>query len=486
MERKDIDIKDTWDLSTIYNDYKSFYHDLEKAKTLIDELVSYQGKICNTIDSFYNFLTTKDQVERLVNKLYCYAHLNCDVEPNNQEYQTMMAATIGVLEASSVKISFIDNEIIEAKEKVLEYIKDPKLQKYTYKINSLMLFKNHILPKEQEELLAKAESIADTSSQVFNALRLEYDDVLENGEMKTLNNATLNQFLKSKDDNVRKQAYTNFFKEYKKFENVFAQTLSGVMKKDVFYGNVRKFDNALEASVFDDDVPSELFFKVLDSANVKYRHLFHRYNHLKKELLNKEIIYNYDLNIPLVSSIKKEYTIDKCFEIINECLKPFGQDYLKIINKAREERWIDYYPTPGKRIGAYSSGSYDTNPFILMNFIGDYNSLSTLIHELGHSVHSYLSNQNQESVNASYRIFVAEVASTVNETLLINYMINNAKNDQEKAYFIYEQLENCVGLIFRQPMFADFEHKLHTMAENNEPLSSQVITDLYAKLNQEY
>ncbi|MFQ8706048.1 MAG: oligoendopeptidase F [Thomasclavelia sp.] len=486
MERKDVDIKDTWDLSTIYCDHESFYHDLEKTKTLIDELVSYQGKICNSIDSFYNFLTTKDQVERLVNKLYCYAHLNCDVEPNNQEYQTMMAATLGVLEASSVKISFIDNEIIEAQEKVLEYIKDPKLQKYTYKINSLMSFKDHILPKEQEELLAKAESIADTSSQVFNALRLEYDDVLENGKRKTLNNATLNQFLKSKDDKVRKQAYTNFFKEYKKFENVFAQTLSGVMKKDAFYADVRKFDSALEASVFDDDVPSNLFFKVLDSANIKYRHLFHRYNRLKKELLNKETIYNYDLNIPLVSSIKKEYTIDQCFEIINECLKPFGQDYLKIINKARDERWIDYYPTPGKRIGAYSSGSYDTNPFILMNFIGDYNSLSTLIHELGHSVHSYLSNQNQESVNASYRIFVAEVASTVNETLLINYMINNAKNDQEKAYFIYEQLENCVGLIFRQPMFADFEHKLHIMAENNEPISSKVITDLYAKLNQEY
>lgn len=486
MERKDVDIKDTWDLSTIYSDHDSFYHDLEKTKTLIDELVSYQGKICNSIDSFYNFLTTKDQVERLVNKLYCYAHLNCDVEPNNQEYQTMMAATIGVLEASSVKISFIDNEIIDAQEKVLEYIKDPRLQKYTYKINSLMSFKDHILPKEQEELLAKAESIADTSSQVFNALRLEYDDVLENGEMKTLNNATLNQFLKSKDDNVRKQAYTNFFKEYKKFENVFAQTLSGVMKKDAFYADVRKFNSALEASVFDDDVPSDLFFKVLDSANVKYRHLFHRYNRLKKELLNKETIYNYDLNIPLVSSIKKEYTINQCFEIINECLKPFGQDYLKIINKAKDERWIDYYPTTGKRIGAYSSGSYDTNPFILMNFIGDYNSLSTLIHELGHSVHSYLSNQNQESVNASYRIFVAEVASTVNETLLINHMINNAKDEQEKAYFIYEQLENCVGLIFRQPMFADFEHKLHTMAENNEPLSSKVITDLYAELNQEY
>lgn len=486
MERKDIDIKDTWDLSTIYSNHDSFYQDLEKTKAMINDLVSYKGKICKSIDSFYNFLATKDQVERLVNKLYCYAHLNCDVEPNNQEYQTMMASTIGVLEASSVQISFVDNEIIDEKDKVLVYLKDPKLQKYTYKINSLLSFKDHILPKEQEELLARVESIADTSSQVFNALRLEYEDVVENGELKTLNNATLNQFLKSKNDQVRKQAYTNFFKEYQRFENVFAQTLSGVMKKDAFYANVRKFDSSLEASVFDDDVPSDLFFKVLESANVKYRHLFHRYNRLKKELLNKEVLYNYDLNIPLVSSIKKEYTIDQCFEIINECLKPFGQAYLDIINQARNERWIDYYPTPGKRIGAYSSGSYDTNPFILMNFIGDYNSLSTMIHELGHSVHSYLSNHNQESVNAGYRIFVAEVASTVNETLLINHMIKNAKDNQEKAYFIYEQLENCVGLIFRQPMFADFEHKLHTIAENNKPLSSKVITDLYAKLNQEY
>lgn len=169
-----------------------------------------------------------------MNKLYCYAHLNCDVEPKNQEYQTMMATIMGVLEASSVQISFVDNEIIEAKDKVLEYLKDPKLEKYTYKINSLLSYEAHILPKEQEELLAKVESIADTSSQVFNALRLEYEDVEEDGKLKTLNNATLNQFLKNKDEKVRKQAYTNFFKEYQRYENVFAQTLAGVMKKDAF------------------------------------------------------------------------------------------------------------------------------------------------------------------------------------------------------------------------------------------------------------
>ena len=182
----------------------------------------------------------------------------------------------------------------------------------------------------------------------------------------------------------------------------------------------------------------------------------------------------------------KKYTIEQCFDIIDQALQPFGKDYLDIIHKARNERWIDFYPTTGKRIGAYSSGSYGTNPFILMNFIGDYNSLSTMIHELGHSVHTYLSNHNQEFVNSHYRIFVAEVASTVNETLLINYMINHAKDNQEKAYYIYEQLENCVGLIFRQPMFADFEHRLHEMAKNNEPMSSKIITDLYAKLNQDY
>lgn len=486
MDREQIDLQDKWDLSTIYDNHDDFYKDLEKCKELISKLVAYKGKTCENIDNFRDFLQIKDTVERLINKLYCFAHLNCDVEPNNQEYQTMLASIIGVIEASSVQISFIDNEFIENEEKIKKYLEDFSLSKYTYKINSLLSYKDHILSKEQEELLAKVDGISGLSSQVFDALRLEYEDVEENGKMKPLNSATLNQFLKSRNEKVRKTAYTNFFKEYKKFENAFAQTLAGVMKKDAFYANVRKFPNSLEASVFDDDVPSDLFFKVLESANVKYRHLFHRYNSLKKEWLNKETLYNYDLNIPLVSSIKKEYSIDQCFEIINECLKPFGDDYLEIINKARKERWIDYHPTTNKRIGAYSSGCYDTNPFILMNFIGDYNSLSTLIHELGHSVHSYLSNHHQEPVNAGYRIFVAEVASTVNETLLINYMINNAKDEQEKAYFIYEQLENCVGLLFRQPMFADFEYKLHTMAENNEALSSKTITDLYAKLNQEY
>lgn len=486
MEREDIEEKYKWDLSKIYHDPQDFYKDIEICQSLLDELATFEGKLSHHIDIFLDFLTKKDELSKLLNKAYCFAHLNCDVEPKNQEYQKMMATALSLLQQASIKLVFVDNEICKHDDIIKEYLKDDRLATYRYTINNLLAYKPHLLDEQQEMLIAKVDNISDVSEQVFDSLRLEFEDVEVNGKKKTLNQATLNEFLKNKDVRVRKDAYHKFFKEYKKFENAYATTLAGVMKKDAFYSDVRHFSSPLEASVFNDDVPSSLFFKILEKANHEYRYLFHRYNRLKKELLNIDDFYNYDLNIPLVKNVSQKLTIEQCFDIIKKALAPFGQDYLDIIEKAREERWIDYYPTAGKRQGAYSSGSYLTQPYILMNFIGDYNSMSTLIHELGHSVHTYLSNHNQDFINSNYRIFVAEVASTVNETLLINYMMEHAKTPQEKRYYIYEQLENCVGLIFRQPMFADFEHQLHTMAKNNEPMSSKIITDLYAKLNQDY
>lgn len=486
MERTEIEEKYKWDLSKIYKDPQDFYKDITTCQQLLDQLAGFEGKLTQNIDNFIAFLKTRDTMSQLINKAYCFAHLNCDVEPENQGYQQMMATVMTLLQQAGVKLVYVDNEICKNDKTVTAYLKDDRLQAYRYSISNILAYKPHLLDDEQEMLVAKIDNIADTSEQVFDSLRLDFEDVEVNGKKETLNQATLSKFLKNKNVQVRKDAYHQFFKEYRKFENTFALTLSGVMKKDAFYSDIRHFETPLKASVFNDDVPSSLFFKILDKANRQYRPLFHRYNRLKKELLQIDDFYNYDLNVPLVTSVSKKYTIDQCFDIINKALAPFGQDYLKIINQARDERWIDYYPTAHKRGGAYSSGSYLTQPYILMNFIGDYDSLSTLIHELGHSVHTYLSCQNQEYVNSNYRIFVAEVASTVNETLLINYMIDHAKSNQEKKYFIYEQLENCVGLLFRQPMFADFEHRLHMMAQNNEPMSSQIITDLYAKLNQEY
>lgn len=486
MEREDIDIKYTWDLSKIYSDEDEFYDDLNKSKNLLNNLVSEKDSFLDTKDSFYNFLEESVMLDRFVSKLYCYSHLHCDVEPNNKDYQTLYSTILSFINEYNIKLDFYNNALISNSDLVNDYLEDEMFRDYRYSVNEVLRFKDHILSKEIESVLSKSESISDVSENVFDAFRLEYDDVDVNGVKKALNSATLNEFLRSKNPNIRKQAYHNFFKEYKKYENVFACTLSGVMKKDAFYSDVRGFSSPLEASLFDDNVPTDLFYKILDKANNQYRYLFHRYNKLKKKILKLDTMYNYDLSTPLVDNINKKYTIEECWDTINKALKPLGENYLNILNKAKEERWIDYYPTKGKRIGAYSSGCYDTNPYVLMNFIGDYDSMSTMIHELGHSMHTYLSNHNQKPVNASYRIFVAEVASTVNETFLINYMLDHSENDKEKSYFLYELLENCVGLIFRQPMYARFEDELHNKAANHEPMSAKIITELYDQINDEY
>lgn len=486
MERKDIQEKDTWDLSLIYKNNEEFYTDLNKAKELLNHLLSQKEAFMTSLEAFLQFHEEYIQMGRYIQKLHCFAHLHCDVEPNNQEYQTMYASILTFYDQVSSTLDFYTVTMIDNSETVNSYLQDDRLSDYRYTIHEILRQKKHTLSQEMETLVSKTSSISDLSSQVFDALRLDYDPVHVNGEEKFLNSATLSEFLKNKDPKVRQEAYHNFFKEYKKYENVFAATLSGVMKKDAFYADVKKFGSPLEASLFDDNVPTSLFFKILEKANEQYRPLFHRYNALKKKILNLDTMYNYDLNVPLVNYQTKKYAIDECFNIILDVVKVFGDDYVNIIKQAKEERWIDYYPHAGKRVGAYSSGCYDTRPYILMNFIGDYNSLSTMIHELGHSAHTYLSCHHQSPVNCDYRIFVAEVASTVNETLLINYMLEHASSKEEKAYFLYELLENCVGLIFRQPMYADFEHILHTLAKEGQPMSAQVITDLYMQKNKDY
>ena len=486
MERTDINEKDTWDLSLIYQNNQEFYEDLEKAKNLLNTLVHQKEKFLKNIDDFIQFHENYVMLSRYLHKTYNFAFLHCDVEPNHQEYQTMLASILTLFDHVSSSLDFYTVKMIEQSEIVEQFLKDDRLTEYRYSIQEVLRQKKHVLSQEMETLVSKTTSISDISSQVFEALRLEFDPVHVDGEEKFLNSATLSEFLKNKDPQVREEAYHNFFKEYKKYENVFAATLSGVMKKDAFYADVKKFNSPLEASLFDDNVPTTLFFKILEKANQQYRPLFHKYNALKKKALHLETMYNYDLSVPFIHYNTKTYTVEECFDIILDVVKVFGDEYVNIIKQAKEERWIDYYPHTGKRVGAYSSGCYDTRPYILMNFIGDYTSLSTMIHELGHSAHSYLSNHYQSPANSNYRIFVAEVASTVNETLLINYMLEHATSKEEKAYFLYELLENCVGLIFRQPMYAEFEHILHTWAKEGQPMSAQTITELYLQKNTEY
>ena len=486
MEYKDIDLKYTWDLSLIYKNHNDFYNDLSKAKQLMTQLRDSKDIFLTDIENFVQFHNDYTLLSRYLSKLHCFAHLNTDTMPSVQDYQSMYASVGALLDEISSSLDFYNVMMIDHSDIVKGYLDDKRVKKYKYHIECLLREKDHTLSKEEETLISKTYALSDLSEKVFDSLRLEYEPVIINGMEHELNSATLAEFLKNKNANIRMQAYHNFFKEYKKFENTFAATLSGVMKKDAFYADIRKFETPLHQSLFADHVPVQLFEKILDKANHQYISYFHSYNELKKEILGLDTLYNYDLNIPLCKTTHHTYTIDECFDIILEVTSIFGKEYTDVIRLAKEERWIDFYPYKGKRSGAYSSGCYDCRPYILMNFIGDYNSLSTMIHELGHSVHTYFSTKYQDDANSDYKIFVAEVASTVNETLLINYMLTHASSDEEKAYFLYELLESCVGLIYRQPMFAKFEHILHTYAKENKPMSAKIITDLYTDINRDY
>lgn len=486
MERNEIELQYKWDLSLIYKNQEEFDEDLSKAKDILKVLTDMKDIFTETKENFLKFNQESVHLSRLLNKTYVYAHLNTDVEPENQTYQYLLSSVLAFSQQVSNALDFVELEIIKNKEQVKDYLTDDQLKVYQFNIENILREEKHLLSQEMETLLSKVSSISNTAENVFEAFRLDYEDVLVDGEKKTLNSATLSEFLKNKDPKVREMAYHNFFKEYKKYENVFAAMLSGQMNKDAFYADVRKFPTPLSASQWNDDVPEALFYKILEKANKQYRPLFHRYNALKKKILKLDTLHNYDLNVPLTDDITKKYTVEECWDIILDVVSVYGEEYINIIRQARQERWIDFYPTKGKRIGGYSSGCYDTRPYILLNFIGEYDSLSTMIHELGHSAHTYLSNKYQDPANSDYRIFVAEVASTVNETLLINYMLDHASSKKEKAYYIYEFLENCVGLIFRQPMYAEFEDTLHKWASNHEPMNASRITDLYASLNKDY
>lgn len=486
MNREDIAEEYKWDLSVMYRTKEEFKQELEETRKMMQNIKKYKDCFLENADIFVEFMQLLEKVERNIEKLHQYSHLCIDVEPDNLEVQEQMAQVNTILALLNNETVFVMPEIMKHEQKIEEIIKQDKAKIYSVYVKNILRNKPHILSDKEEEILAKVEDVLQSSYQTYTSLRPEFKPVIIDNKEHFLNEETMKEFLKSKDEQIRKQAYENIYSEYKKFSNVFANTLVGNLKKDVFLANVRKFSTSLEASVFEDEVPQELFYKVLQMANEKYHSYLLEYVDVMKKVLNKEELQIYDINVPLVEHTDTKYSIDMAFDLIFEATKNLGKDYRNILEKARKEKWIDYMPHTGKRHGAYSSGTYDTYPYILMSFTNDLESIFTLIHELGHSVHSYYSTKNQEYINYSYRIFVAEVASTVNENLLMNVLINKAQTKQEKAYLLYRRLQDIVALIYRQPFFANFEHILHEKIAKDEGLSNQTITQLYEELTEKY
>ena len=484
MKREEIDEKFKWDLSLIYKNIDEFNVDLEKVKNEIPKIADYKDKFLNSVEDFLEFFELFERINRTLEKLSMYTHLLTDVEPQNDIAQDLRSKVIGVAEMYSNEVTFIDTSVVENEEEAKKIIADERCKSYVNYINSILRYKPHILDDKTEEILTKAQN-AMNAYKTYTSIKLDYEPVVIDGKEHFLNDETMREFLRMDDESIRIQAYEKVYKEYKKFSNIFANTLEGKVKEDVFNAQVRNFASPVESAVFGDEVTPDLFNMILEVANEKYHKYFLEYLEVSAKALNKEI-YSYDLYMPLAKAPDKKYTLDEAFELIFEATKNYGEEYRKILEKARNEKWIDYLPHEGKRQGAYSSGCYDTVPYILTSFNGDMESVYTLIHELGHSCHSYFSTHNQDYMNSDYRIFVAEVASTVNENLLTNLMLQKAKTKEEKAFLLFSKLERFVGTCYRQPFFADFENKLHNMVANNEGLSAKSITDLYNECNEKY
>lgn len=486
MKREDIEEKYKWDLSAMYKSKEEYMKDFEEVKAKAPEIEKYKGNFLNDSDTFLEFMDLLEFINRKVEKIFTFAHLAIDVEPNNNEMQELNSNIYALAEDLENKTVFVDLEILKNEDKVKEILKDERCHKFENMFYHILRTKPHILSDETEEVLTKASGIMDASYKTYSCIRPKFDPVIVNGKEEFLNEETAKEFLKNPDEEIRKQAYEKLNKVYKEQANVYASTLEGTIKKDVFVSNIRKFESPLQASIFGDEVTEDLFYKVLEAANKTYHGYYLDFLDVSSKLIGKEKLDVYDLRLPIVEQPNNTYSLDDAFELIFEATKNYGEEYRQILTKAKEERWIDYMPHEGKRSGAYSSGCFDSYPYILASFTNDLESVFTLIHELGHSVHTYLSHHYQDYINSDYRIFVAEVASTVNENLLLNLLISKSTDKEEKKYLLYKKMDEFIGCCYRQPFFADFENRIHNIVANNEGLSNQTLTDLYEKLSEEY
>lgn len=489
--RSEIQVDDTWRLEDIFETDEAWEQEYEAIKALLPKASEYQGRLSESADSLYEALQYEDEVLMRLGKLYTYAHMRYDQDTTNSFYQGMndRARTLYTQAASS--LAYVVPEILSIDEKKLEDFlnENSELKLYEHALEQINKQRPHVLTAELEAILAQAGDVMNASSNTFGMLNnadLEFPSIKdENGEEVEVTHGRYIRFLESADRRVREDAFKAVYSTYGKFKNTFASTLSGQIKRDNFNAKVRNYQSARHAALSNNHIPEEVYENLVGTIN-KNLHLLHRYVNLRKKVLGLDELHMYDLFTPLVKDVKMEFTFEEAKETILEGLAPLGEDYLSVLKEGFENRWVDVHENKGKRSGAYSSGSYGTNPYILMNWQDNVDNLFTLAHEFGHSVHSYYTRKTQPYPYGDYSIFVAEVASTTNENLLNDYLLKTIDDDQKRLYLLNHYLETFRGTVFRQTMFAEFEHEIHVRAQNGEALTADLFTEIYYNLNKKY
>ena len=487
--RSDIDVKDTWDLTYIFKSDVEFNKAYEEAKDEIKKVSGFKNKLLESSSSLLSYLEYSDNVERKLYKLYYFAHLNLDTDTTNTISQKRAGKVQNLLQEYSVLSSFVLSELLKGNyDMVKSYIQENEnLRKYRFNLEEIYRYQNHSLSEENEKILSilSKSFIAEDAFESLTDADITFPFVSLDGEKLELTESNYNTFIRSDNRDLRKDVFTKLLGTYGNYKNTLAKTFSGNVELLTSMAKIKKFDSSIEASLYSDNIPVSVYNKLIDVVNNNLNILY-KYYDLKKEVLNLSELHLYDIYVPMVNNTSKKYSFDEARKIVTKALSILGDDYISNLSCAFSERWIDIYNSKGKRGGAYSSGFYDTKPYLLLNFEGKYEDVTTLAHELGHSMHTYYSCANQPYNLSSYNIFVAEVASTVNELLLVHYLINNTEDKDEKLFLLNQLMELYKGTIFRQIMFAEFERDMHKSVENGEVLTNEYLSKNYYELIKKY
>lgn len=488
--RDEIKKEDKWKIEKIYSSNDKWEKDFEKLKEDAPKIVEFRGKL-NDPKVILEYLKETEKNSRLAEKLYVYAHLKSDEDTTNNENQARMSKIDSYMaEFSSYSAYFVPEILSLGEDYINEAIeKIDELKKYEFIFKDILKEKDHVLTQEMEELMAQVSDCLSAPSSIQSMLSnadMTFPKIKdENGNLVELTEGNYSSFIKSKNREVRKEAFKTLFSEYCKLKNTFATTLSSSIKNFSFDAKVRKYKSCLEASLKPNNIPTEVYKEALNTIDKNLKSL-HRYVSLKKKMLGLEEMHMYDLYVPVIEIEKDHIEFDEGVKLALEGLKPLGDEYLDIFKEGINSGWIDKYQNKGKKGGAYSWGCYDTMPYVLLNYNYELNDVSTLVHEMGHSIHSYYSRKTQPYFYAGYTLFCAEVASTTNEALLIHYLIDKETDKKRKLYLINQELEQIRTTVFRQLMFAEFELYTHESIENGNPLTASEYSKKWHELNVKY
>lgn len=489
--RSEIDDEYKWDLEDIYNSDEEWEKDFKKVEELLEKVGDYQGRLVSSGKVLLKGLDLIMDIQEVVSRLYAYAHMRQDEDTSNQTYQALFNRAQTLYNRVASTTSFMVPEILTlSREEVERYIEDTKgLELYRHLLDNTLRQKEHYLSASEERLLAMAGDVTQGPDNIFSMLNnadLTFPTIKnEEGEEVRLTHGRYIEFMQSKNRRVRENAFKGLYSKYAEFINTFSTTLSTAVKGHIFYARARKYNSALEASLDDDNVPVAVYNNLINTVKENLEPM-HRYISLRKRILGLDELHMYDIYAPLVKEVEMKIPFVEAKEKVLQGLKPLGDEYLGILREGFNSGWIDVYENKGKRSGAYSSGCYGVHPYVLLNYTDNLDNVFTLAHEMGHALHSYYSNKNQPFVYANYKIFVAEVASTLNETLLINYLLDHTDDENEQRYLINHYLEQFRGTVFRQTMFAEFEKIIHEEAEKGNPLTPQLLKEIYHDLNIQY